>query len=256
MNIQTFFAIIQRDFKVLLKEFDEFVIRVAIQPTLFVLVFGLVLPKIGEIPQGYINLIAPGILGMSMLTAGVFSTAIPLAWDFGTTREIEDRLLAPISVRAVLFEKVVMGMIQAWLAGGIVFPIIYLFTWRNLDLHVQSYFFLAVILFLAGIISALFGMVLGTTFEPIKFSLMFSFIVIPMIFLGAAYYSWNSLEAIPWLQWLTLINPLLYVNEGFRAIITPQIPHIKLAYSMLGLVVSLIVFTVMAIRGFEHRVYD
>ncbi|MBI4744062.1 MAG: ABC transporter permease [Actinobacteria bacterium] len=256
MNTQTFFAIMQRDFKVLLKEFDEFVIRVAVQPTLFVLVFGLVLPKIGEIPQGYINLIAPGILGMSMLTAGVFSTAIPLAWDFGATREIEDRLFAPISVRAVLLEKIVMGMIQAWLAGGIVFPIIYLFTRQNLNIQVQSYFFLLLILFLTGIISALFGMVLGTTFEPIKFSLMFSFIVIPMIFLGAAYYSWDSLKAIPWLKWVTLVNPLLYVNEGFRAILTPQISHIRLEYSLIGLIVSSIVFTIMAIKGFERRVYN
>ena len=43
--------------------------------------------------------------------------------EFGYTREIEDRVLAPLPVELVGFEKIVAGALQCLLAGLIVFPI-------------------------------------------------------------------------------------------------------------------------------------
>ena len=45
--------------------------------------------------------------------------------------------------------------------------------------------------------------------------------MIPLTFLGAIYYPWQSLEPIRWLQIAVLVNPLVYMCEGFRAALTP-----------------------------------
>ena len=45
---------------------------------------------------------------------------MPLIAEFQFTREIEDRLLAPIEMQWLAVEKIVAGMIQALMAGLIV----------------------------------------------------------------------------------------------------------------------------------------
>ena len=49
--------------------------------------------------------------------AGMWAVAMPLIAEFQWTREIEDRLLAPIELEWLAIEKVVAGMIQAMVAG-------------------------------------------------------------------------------------------------------------------------------------------
>ena len=56
-----------------------------------------------------------------MIFQGVQAVALPLVQDFGYTREIEDRVLAPMPVWAVAAEKVASGAIQALLASLVVF---------------------------------------------------------------------------------------------------------------------------------------
>ena len=55
--------------------------------------------------------------------------------------------------------------------------------------------------------------------------LLFGIIVLPLTFLGGTYYSWTPLapvkiDGLHWLQILVLINPLIYISEGFRAALT------------------------------------
>ena len=45
-----------------------------------------------------------------------------------------------------------------------------------------------------------------------------------MTFLGATYYPWARLSPIPWLKVAVLVNPLVYMSEGFRMALTP-VPH-------------------------------
>ena len=66
---------------------------------------------------------------------------------------------------------------------------------------------------------------LGTLFPPQRVPLIFSLIILPVVFLGSAYYPWKDLSAIRWLQVLSLADPLVYLSEGFRTALTPQFPH-------------------------------
>ena len=68
--------------------------------------------------------------------------------------------------------------------------------------------------------------------------MLFGIIVLPLTFLGCTYYSWTSLNPIkvgnvPWLQILVLVNPLVYVSEGFRAAVTTN-DHMSLLGDLPG----------------------
>ncbi len=250
---KTFLAIMERDLKVMSRNLGDFFLRIGVQPLLFAFIFGYVLPTIGSIPRSFSTLVLPGILAVSTMAAGVQGTAMPLAWDFGATKEIQDRLMAPISIRLVMIEKIIMGMFEAWLAAAFVFPVAYLIMWENLNLHLESLPLLILLLVLGGLVSATLGMVLGTIVEPMRFSMMFATVIVPMIFLGATYYPWAGLSKIPWLQYLVLLNPLVYLSEGYRGQLTPQIPHMAPEYAILGIVVSIVILMAVATREFEKR---
>jgi ABC-2 type transport system permease protein len=78
--------------------------------------------------------------------------------------------------------------------------------------------------------------------------------VLPLTFLGATFYSWSTLSPIAWLKILVLVNPLVYMTEGFRGALVSSVPHMPLIAiygALLGFAVGL---TWLGIAGFERRV--
>ena len=74
-------------------------------------------------PANFATLLVGGTIASAMIFQGVQAVALPLVQDFGYTREIEDRVLAPMPVWAVAAEKVAGGAVQALLASLVVFPL-------------------------------------------------------------------------------------------------------------------------------------
>ena len=94
------------------------------------------------------------------------------------------------------------------------------------------------------------GLTFGTRFDPRTVPLLFGIIVIPLTFLGCVYYSWSSLEPIRWLQMAVLVNPLVYMCEGFRAAFTTA-PHMSL-WAVYGALLGFsVLFTWMGVKGFS-----
>jgi ABC-2 type transport system permease protein len=173
--------------------------------------------------------------------------------DFGWTKEIEDRLLAPVPTRVVAAEKIVAGMLQGFIAAAFVLPIARLvmgpiaeLTWSHAGEVI------AVVLLGALAFSAL-GMWLGTAIAPQQIGLMFSVIIAPMIFFGCAYYPWRGLDAVPVMKYLVLVNPMVYVSEGMRGALTPSVPHMPLSLVGIALIIVTVVFWRLGIRAFYRR---
>ena len=80
--------------------------------------------------------------------------------------------------------------------------------------------------------------------------------MIPLVFLGCVYYPWALLHAIPWLQWLVLLNPLVYMSEGLRAALTPDLPHMPVWAFLTALTTATLVLGAVGIRGFLRRTID
>ena len=122
----TMLALLHRDMRVARRELHYFLLRVAIQPLLFTFIFGYVMPRLGIVQRAYTTMLLPGILGLSMTLSSMQAVALPLVIDFGWSKEIEDRLLAPISIAGVGIEKIIVGILQAIIAGIVVLPLAWL----------------------------------------------------------------------------------------------------------------------------------
>ena len=188
-----FIALLARDVTVLRKEFAMFLARTVIQPLLLMFVFTYVFPKIGQGVGGgpgaarFSTLLVGGVIASTMIFQGIQAVALPLVQDFGFTREIEDRVLAPLPVSAIALEKVIAGAVQALVAGLLVFPMGLVIPATKIDLHINIPL-LAAVMVLGAFTSAALGLFVGTRVEPRQVPLIFGLLVIPMTFLGAVYY--------------------------------------------------------------------
>jgi len=276
-----FKALLSRDAYVLAHNLKEFLPRTLIQPFLLVFVFTYVLPKIGlgigsatpppailnALPHqvaavlqaraavqaaAYSASLIAGVIGSVILFQGIQAVALPLVQEFGYTREIEDRVLAPLPVEMVAGEKIVAGALQCMLAGLLVFPIAAVVPATTVHLHIH-WLVLITLFPLACLMASALGLTFGTMFDPRTVPMLFGVIVVPITFLGCIYYPWSKLSAIPWLKVVSLANPLVYISEGFRAALTDQ-AHMSL-WAIYPVMVAFVAFlTWRGIAGFKKRV--
>jgi len=248
-----FLALLRRDMRVARKEIVFFLVRTLMQPLLFLVVFGYLLPKMSFVGRGYQTALLPGILAISLSLAAIQSVALPMVQDFGWTKEIEDRLLAPVPTRLIAAEKIVAGMIQGMIAGAVVLPVARIVMGPIAELTVAHAGEVLIVVLLGSAAFSSLGMWLGTAIAPQQIGLMFSVIVAPMLFFGCAYYPWRGLDVVPVMKYLVLINPMVYVAEGMRGALTPSVPHMPLPLVVGALLVVVGVFWTLGIRSFYKR---
>ena len=242
-----------RDAHVARRNAIQLFLQTFLQPLLFVFIFGRVMVGSGYMPAYYKSLLLPGIIAISMVFTGIWAVAMPLIAEFQWTREIEDRLLAPIEIGWIAIEKVVAGMIQTVLAGLVVIPLAWLVLRPGVGMGIASPLaFIAIVLLVAGF-AACGGLVLGCTINQQHIGLMFGMVITPMIFFGCAYYPWSALENFPVLKKIVLINPLVYASEGLRATLVPQFRHLPLAAVLIALAGFDVVLLVVGLRQFESK---
>jgi len=160
LNWKTFFAMLARDAHVARRNAIQLALQTFLQPLLFVFIFGRVMVGSGYMPQAYKSLLLPGIIAISMTFTGIWAVAMPLIAEFQWTREIEDRLLAPIDLTWIALEKVLAGMLQALVAGLVVIPLAWLVL-RPIDISIDSPLKFTAIILLVAAFSACGGLALG-----------------------------------------------------------------------------------------------
>jgi ABC-2 type transport system permease protein len=242
-----------RDAHVARRNLMQLLFQTFLQPLLFVFIFGKVMVGSGYMPASYKSLLLPGIMAISMVFTGIWAVAMPLIAEFQWTREIEDRLLAPIDIRWIAVEKIVAGMIQALAAGIVVIPLAWLVLRPGVEIHVYRPLAFGTIVLLVAAFSACGGLALGCTMNQQHIGLMFSLVITPMIFFGCAYYPWSALKTFPIMQKAVLINPLVYASEGLRATLVPQFPHLSLAAVLIALFLFDLLFLAVGLRQFDRK---
>jgi ABC-2 type transport system permease protein len=252
LNWKIFFAMLARDAHVARRNAVQLTLQTFLQPLLFVFIFGKVMVGSGYMPAAYKSLLLPGIIAIIMVFTGIWAVAMPLIAEFQWTREIEDRLLAPISLTWIAIEKVIAGAIQAAVAGLIVIPLAWLVL-RPLDLHVRSPLIFIAMVVLVASFSACGGLALGCSINQQHIGLMFGMVITPMIFFGCTYYPWNALQKFPVLQKAVLINPLVYASEGMRAMLVPGFPHLSTPAVLAALVFFDLLLLAVGLRQFEKK---
>jgi ABC-2 type transport system permease protein len=202
---------------------------------------------------GYQTTLLPGILAVSLALSAIQSVALPMVQDFGWTKEIEDRLLAPVPTWVIAAEKIISGVIQGIIAALFVLPLARLIMGPIPNLTFGHLGDVLLITVLGATAFSSLGMWLGTGIAPQQIGLMFSAIIAPMMFFGCAYYPWRGLDAVPILKYVVLVNPLVYVAEGMRGALTPDVPHMPLLAAMVALLVISALFWTAGLRSFRKR---
>ncbi len=273
--IKTFNAMMAREFRVLRRNAVATFTRAVMQPLLFVFVFAYVFPKIGggfnlggeaEASGGadvagainFATILVPGLMASMLLMQGIMAVTFPLVMEFSWQRTIEDRALAPVPIKVLAIQKITAGAVQSFLGACIVFPIVLLVhaAGQAPHVHVTNWGLFALILVFASLLTSSLGLLLGTIMDPRKMQMLFAVILLPATMLGCVYYPWAALHHIRWLQIAVLVNPMVYMSEGLRAVLTPSLEHMPMWAVMLALVGGTVVFGYLGTRTFTKRVLN
>jgi ABC-2 type transport system permease protein len=253
---RSFLALLGRDVWVTVRHDPvAFLAQALLQPVFFLFIFGRVLPDIGAAQGGYGTALLPGVLALTLVLTALQATALPLVIEFSFTKEIEDRLLAPVPVWAVAVEKIVIAAARGIIAALLILPLGALILPGGIDLGGASWGGFAAILLAGSVAGASVGLLLGTAVPPNRINIAFTVILTPLLFTGATFYPWTLLTNLRWFQVVTLFNPLTYVSEGTRAALT-SIPHLGAGWVALGLAASVAIFGALGLLGFERRAVD
>src|SRR5436305_1923259 len=141
-------------------DLPAFLAQVILQPRFLLFVFGKVLGSLGFTRHGYANLLFPGLLALSAVIAAMQTLAFPLVAEFGWTKEIEDRLMAPMPTSFVAAEIVLFALLRSFTATLIMIPVGILvlgsipWRWSRFPLFLCG-------LLLGALVGAGFGLLIG-----------------------------------------------------------------------------------------------
>lgn len=257
--LTAFWEIMRRDIVVTGREFISFLLQVLVQPLFLLFVFGKVLPSIGATQQVFSAFFLPGIVALTLVITAVQSVTLSLALDLGYSREIDDRLLAPLPVSMVAVEKVLFAVMRSMVAGVLIFPLAYWILGNGYQVRTDALVPLVGIMLLAAFASAAMGLTLGTVVQGSQINLVFTLVFAPLIFTGCVYFPWSGLDSLKWFQIVTLFNPLTYASEGLRYAMVPPFhghpfPTLAIGWVLLGLGTACGVFLLIGIQSFRRRV--
>jgi ABC-2 type transport system permease protein len=186
------------------------------QPMLYLLVLGFGLGSVFQRAGfgSYLQFIAPGVIGMSVLFSSIFS-GLGLLWDrqFGFLKEM---LVAPVPRIEIMIGRTLGGMTVSVIQGLLVLIIAIIVGFRPVSwwhIPIAIGFMLAISLVFAAL-----GVAVGSSLQDMQgFQLIMNFLVMPIYFLSGAMF---PLAGQGWaLMIATRIDPLSYGIDGMRSML-------------------------------------
>jgi ABC-2 type transport system permease protein len=181
--------------------------------SLYFVIFGsLIGPRIGTMDGfDYIQFMIPGLIMMSVITNS-YNNVVSSYYGIKFQKSIEELLISPMPNWSILLGFVLGGVARGVMIGFIVYGVSLLFypsfTIVNPLLTLFVLFLTAILFSLMGFINAVFA----DSFDDI--SIIPTFILTPLIYLGGVFYSINILPEV-WRS-ISMVNPMLYVVNTFR----------------------------------------
>ena len=222
------------EIKKILHDPTEVLVR-AVQPALWLLIFGQVMAKARMIPgENYLDFIAPGILAQSVLFVSIFY-GIAIIWerDLGITQKF---LVTPTPRTALVLGKALSAGIRCF---PLMIIIYILSALLSVNINWSPFNILGVLILL------LLGAVLFSTFSLIVACLVKSrerfmgvgqLMTMPLFFASNAIYPINIMPT--WLKVIAHFNPLSYMIDGMRCLMigTSSTYSLTIDYTVLTLV--------------------
>jgi len=184
------------------------------QPVLYLLALGFgMAPVYAQAGHGsYMQFLAPGVIGMTVLFSAIFS-GMGLLWDrqFGFLKET---LVAPVPRILIMAGRTLGGATVAVFQGILVTIVSLIAGFRPVSLAMVPVGF-AFMLMIAIVFAAL-GTTIGSVLKDMQgFQMTMNFLVLPIFFLSGALFPLNNLPRV--LGWITSADPLAYGIDGMRS---------------------------------------
>ena len=195
----------------------------AVTMSLYFVIFGsLIGPRIGSMDGlDYIQFMIPGLIMLSVITNS-YANVTSSFYSVKFQRSIEELLVSPMPNWAILLGFIIGGVTRGVLIGFIVYMVSLFFYPAfevvNPGLTLLVLFLTAILFSLMGFINAVFA----DSFDDI--SIIPTFILTPLIYLGGVFYSINILPEF-WRN-ISMANPMLYVVNTFREGMLLSLIHI------------------------------
>jgi ABC-2 type transport system permease protein len=218
------------------------------QPLMYLIALGFglgpVFQRAGE--GSYLQIVAPGVVAMTLLFSSVFS-GMGLLWDrqFGFLKET---LVAPVPRIHIMLGRTLGAATVAVLQGLLVLIVCFLAGFRvsNFATLPLALLFMALI---ACTFSA-FGTAIGSALENMQgFQLIMNFLVMPVFFLSGALYPLTGLPAA--FALVVSLDPLAYGVDGLRVALR-GVSHFGPALDAIVLIVVAAVLLVIGSRLFSR----
>jgi ABC-2 type transport system permease protein len=195
-----------------------------------VLGFGLgsIFERAGE--GSYLQFMAPGIIGMTILFTSTFS-GMALLWDrqFGFLKET---LVAPVPRLTIMIGRTIGGATVALCQGLLIFGVSLIAGFRPSGVLAIPAAIL--VMMLVALVFSAMGTIIGSTLKEMQgFQLVMNFLVMPIFFLSGALYPLKDLPAP--LAVLTRLDPLTYGVDGLRSVLI-GVSHFGLVLDVLALI--------------------
>jgi ABC-2 type transport system permease protein len=179
---------------------------------LFLLVFGVALAESPSPFEGvaYMAFLIPGLAAMGSMTNAVqnpMSSLIIAKYS----NNIQELLMIPLKGFELCFAFVAAGIVRGVMVAGVTIAVGAIFA--NLSYHSISLIILVNIL-LGAIFSSL-GAIIGIVAKEFdSASIIPTFVLTPLIYLGGVFYSIETLP--PFFAAASRFNPLFYMIDGYR----------------------------------------
>jgi ABC-2 type transport system permease protein len=189
----------------------------AVQPALWLLIFGEVFTRIHIIPTGnlsYLSFLTPGILAQSVLFIAIFY-GIAVIWerDLGILHKF---LVSPTPRQALVLGKALSAGVRALSQVAIIFALAVLIgvgiNWNPINLTL-----VVVVAVLASALFSTFSLIIASLVKTReRFMGVGQVLTMPLFFASNAIYPLSMMPG--WLQAVARVNPLTYAVDAMRGL--------------------------------------
>lgn len=253
---KTLFALVQADWLVAKRSLVDYVIDNFISLFAGIVIIAYVLPYYGL--QAGFGLLMLGSCVANAAIFDIYPLVANLVSDVAGEKQISYDLLLPMPSWFAFVRIIVSSAVKSMIICLSSIPLGKLLLWNQFDLSGISITGTLGMIFACSLFAGSFGMVTASLTKNMQaLHSVWQRFLFPLWIFGGQQFTWISLYTVaPWIAYISLLNPIMYTNEGFRSALLGQAvegPHIPYFVCVPVLLIFTVLFTAWAVLRFKKR---